>query len=706
MYQMDAESYMFEKQYDKAIEIFQKALKIIPDNANIKFRIGYCYLNTDDKKNEALSYLLEAAENASPDYDESSLKETKAPLLSLFLLAELYRINQQYDKAIENFEKYKEFLDPKDALIGLVDRNITNCKNASTYIKDSVNVSIVNLGNIINNDLPNVNAVISGDGKTLAYTTIGKLGNDIFISNKVNDIWTAPKKITTQLGDKFLLTSFLSNDGKVLYLTSDDPENCDILVSANEKNKWTKIIKFKKPINTKSNETHVCLSNDGNTMYFTSNRKGGVGEFDIYKATVNADGIWGDPVNMGSEINTPYNESSPFLSPDEKYLFFSSEGHDGLGGYDIYYVNLEGTQKVVNLGYPANTADNDEFYFPLNGFKTGLISYYDKKGSGKKDIAQINISRYTNLNGMIAAQTGTTDKPFKVSIFDKDKNDTIAKLESPISKSFSQKVGHGNYTVYVKNSEFIPFTKEITISEDNYIKDFDFEALMQPIPVPVEQPKLIAESLPVKKDSVKIEKPKPVIVAETPKKEVKVEPPKPKEIPKEKPKEKPIEVIKKVIPIIKIENTITSNSEVKISVYAVQLMASKNQVDGNYFKGLDNIEITQTPDGYFRYSVGSTESMNDAMVTLNRVKELGYSKAYIRIDNFDATYTIQLMATKKQADITFFSNVENVKELKGDDGFYRYIAGSFVNQSDAKNTLINIKESGYNNAFIKKIRIK
>ncbi len=704
MYQMDAENFMFEKQFDKAAETFQKALKITPDNANIKFRIGYCYLNTDDKKNEALNYLQEAAEDASPDYNESSLKETKAPLLSIFLLAELYRINQQYDKAIENYQKYKELLDPKDELIGLVDINIANCKNANDFLKDSVSVNTVNLGNIINNDLPNVNAVLSGDGNTLAFTTIGKLSNDIFISNKVNDSWTAPKKITTQLGDKYLLTSFLSDDGKVLYLTSDDPENCDIFVSAFEKNKWSKILKFEKPINTKSNETHVCLSKDGNTMYFTSDRKGGLGGFDIYKATVNEKGVWGAPVNLGSEINTPYNESTPFLSPDEKYLFFSSEGHEGLGGFDIYYVNLEGAQKVVNLGYPANTTDNDEFYFPSNGCKSGIISYYDKNGLGKKDIAQINISRYTNLNGKITAQAGNADKPFKVSIFDKDKNDTIFKLESPSSKNFLQKVGQGNYVVYVKNSKFIPFSKEISISDDNYVKEFDFEALMQPIPVPVEQPKLIAETLPVKKDSVKIEKPKPIIIAEPPKKEVKVETPKPKEKPKEI--KKPIEVKKKEIPVIKIENTVSSNSDVKISVYAVQLMASKNQVDENYFKGIDNIEITQTPEGYYRYSVGSTESMNNALTTLSRVKELGYTKAYIRIDNFDATYTIQLMATKKQADIAKFSNIENVKELKGDDGYYRYIVGNFASRADAKNSLSSIVESGYNKAFIKKIRIK
>ncbi len=701
---MDAENLMFEKQFEKAADVFKKVLKDLPDNANIKFRIGYCYLNTDDKKNEALSYLVDASENVSTDYDETSLKETKAPILSIYLLAELYRINQQYDKAIETFQKYKELIDSKDELYGLVDINIANCRNANTYINDSVNVNRVNLGNIINNDLPNVNAVISGNGKTLAFTTLGKLNNDIFISNKVNESWTAPIKITNQLGNKYLLTSFLSDDGKLLYVTSDDPENCDIFVSAFEKNKWSKILKFQKPINTKSNETHVCLSKDGNTMYFTSDRKSSLGGFDIYKSSVNEKGVWDDPINLGPLINTPYNESTPFLSPDEKYLFFSSEGREGLGGFDIYYVNLEGSQKVVNLGYPANTPDNNEFYFPLNGWKSGLISYYDKKGLGKIDIGQISINRYTNINGKITSQAAPSDKAFKVSIFDKDKNDTITKFESPSSKNFLQKVRQGNYVVYVKSSKYIPFSKEITISEDNYIKDYDFEALMQPIPVPIEQPKLIAETLPVKKDTVKVKKPEPIIVAEIPKKKEVIETPKPKEKPKEI--KKPEEIKKKVLPVIKIESTSNSTSEVKISVYAVQLMALKTPVDENYFKGIDKIEITQSPDGFYRYSVGSTESMNEAITTLSKVKALGYSNAYIRIDNFDANYTIQLLATRKPADMAKFSNIENVKESKGDDGFYRYTVGSFANHNDAKNTLASIKESGYNTAFIKKIRIK
>lgn len=701
MYQIDAEGFMMDKQFEKAADSFLKALKLVPDNANFKFKIGYCYLSTDDKKLQAIGYLEDAVKSVSAKYKEQSLKEPNAPIQALYLLAEVYRINHQYTEAIDTYKKYEEYLKPNDPLKDLIEQNISSCLNANNFIKDSVSVKAENLGSIINNDLPNINAVISGDGKTLAFTTIAKIGNDIYISNKENNAWTAPKKITSQLGNKYLLTCFLSYNGKDLYLSSDDPENCDIYVSTIEKNKWINALKFEKPINTKANETHACLTKDGNTIYFTSDRKGGLGGFDIYKSNVNEKGVWGEPVNLGPEINTPFNEATPFLSADEKYLFFSSEGHNGMGGYDIYYVNLEGTPKVVNLGYPVNNSDNNIFYCPENGFKSGYISYCDKSSIGKRDIYHLDISRYITIDGKILADNSDPNNPFNIRIFDVDKNDTIAKLEANSSKNFSYKVGTGNYKVFVKNNKYLPFAENLSIPDDFTSKEINFEAKMSPIPV--ETPKLIAETVhkEVKKDTVIAEKQK--VLAEN-KKEIKTNTEKIKVKPKEIKKTE--EATKKVIPIIKIENTSNSASDVKISTYAVQLMALKTDVGASYFKDIDNIIITQTPEGFYRYSVGSTESMDEAMATLNRVKQLGYSKAFVRIDRQDAVFTIQLMALKKPIDISTFKNISDVKEIKGNDGLYRYIVGSFSNPSDAKSSLNSVIESGYKEAFVKKISTK
>ncbi|NOU20151.1 MAG: hypothetical protein HOO91_21560 [Bacteroidales bacterium] len=687
IYERDAEYQMADNQFNKAAETFKKALRLIPESASFKFKIGYCFLNSDDKKSEAISYFEEASQKISKSYDANSFKEMNAPTETLYLLAEALRIERRYDEAIEAYKKYKEYLKPGDKLIDIVDQNIACCSNANNFITDSLSVKAVNLGNLINNELPNTNAVISGDGSTLAYSNVTKTGNDIFVANKVNGKWAAPKKITTQLGDKYFVTCFLSYDGKDLYLYLDDPKNLDLYVTTIEKNKWIKPLKFEKPINSKSNETHACLTKDGNTIYFISDRKGGLGGFDIYKSVVNEKGVWGEPVNLGTEINTKFNEATPFLSPDEKYLFFSSEGHEGMGGFDIFYVNLEGTPKVVNLGYPVNNSDNNLFYFPIKGWKEGLLSFYTKDGFGKRDIYHLDISRYTNLNGKILADANSS--PYQVSILDIDKNDTIARPE-PNNNNFTYKVGVGSYKVFVKNSKYLPFTQDISIPEDYTNKDFNFDAKLQPIPVVA--PKLVAEVLP-KKDSVIIEKPKTEILADNTKKETKTTIEKPREVKKDK-------------PIIKIENTNTSNSSVKISTYAVQIMALKTDVGADYFKNVQNIEITQSPEGFYRYSVGSTESMEEAMTTLKKIKELGYEKAFVRIDKKDAMFTIQLMSHKAPVDLSTFKNISGVTESKGSDGIFRYYVGNFSSPKDAKSTLISIVESGYKDAFIKKVEVK
>ena len=687
---------MSDKQFAKAAETFKKASKMVSESANFKYKIGFCYLNTDDKKSEAIPYFEAAIKSISKNYDQSSLRENNAPVESLFLLAEAYRINRQFDKAIETYKKYKENLKPSDNLISLVDLDIASCSNYSEFIKDSLKVKAKNLGNLVNNEYPNINAVASGDGNTLAFTSISKSGNDIFISRKLNGNWGLPVKITSQLGDKYMLTCFLSYDGKDLYLSSDDPANADLFVTTIQKNRWIKPMKFQKPINTKSNETHVCLTKDGNTMYFTSDRKGSLGGFDIFKSTVNAKGVWGEPVNLGPEINTKFNESNPFLSPDEKYLFFSSEGHGGAGGYDVFYVNLEGAPKVVNMGYPVNNSDNNLFYFPENGWKAGLISYYDKKGFGQRDIYHLDISKYVNLAGKILADASDPSNIFRVSIYDSGIKDTIARIESNTSSGFNYKVGSGNYQVFVKNARYLPFTQDITIPDDYTSKDFGVEVKMQPIQVVT--PVIISEVLPkeVKKDSI-VAKPVKTKLAENTKPIV------------DKTKEKKREVVKKdepkktTIQPIKVVNSNSSNSTARITTYAVQLMALDSDVGAGYFKNLENIEITTTPEGVYRYSVGSTESMEAAMATLKKVKELGYDKAFVRIDSKDAVYTIQLMALKSPVDIAFFKDISDVKESKGHDGFYRYTVGTFSNLDDAKTSLAKIVDSGHKDAFVRKV---
>lgn len=283
----NADYFLMRTEFEKALAIYLNILDLEPGNADIMYRIGVCYLNSENEKDKAIRYLSEASKNISVKYNTNSFKEFHAPIEALFLLGSAYRINNQLDEAIDAYEKYKEYLEPKDKYNREVtDQYIQNCRYAGELLKNPQDVTFTNLGNVINNSLANFNPVISGDGKILAYTSPGKQGYDIYISSFNDSAWSAPKNITPALGaGKYMKTSSLSYDGNTLLLTLEDPENSDLYFSQFKKGRWSKVEPLNKEINSKYNETNGSFSADGKTLYFTSNRKGGRGTWIFTEAS-------------------------------------------------------------------------------------------------------------------------------------------------------------------------------------------------------------------------------------------------------------------------------------------------------------------------------------------------------------------------------------------------------------------------------------
>lgn len=391
---LEADYHVVLKEYSKALALYLRIIKSEPENADIKHRIGVCYLNSEDEKVKAIPYLEEAVEKVSEKYNPNSLKETNTSIDAYFSLGSAYRVNNELDKAIEAYTKYKEYLDPHDEYnLRVTDQYIQSCRLALEMQQHPIAVASKNLGGIVNNNLPNYHAVISGNGKTLIYTAPGRQGYDIFSTTYADTAWTTPKNITSVLGTgKYMQTCDLSFDGLSLLLASDDPGNNDIFISRFNRNKWSKVSPLDKTINSKSNETHASFSPDCRTIYFTSDRKGGEGDLDIYLSELDKKGNWGKPVNMGKSINTPFNEETPFVTDDGKKLFFSSEGHAGIGGYDIFSIDLDKPDaSAINVGYPINTTDNNLFFRPVGG---GLSAYYSFSGPesyGGRDIYLVNL---------------------------------------------------------------------------------------------------------------------------------------------------------------------------------------------------------------------------------------------------------------------------------------------------------------------------
>lgn len=388
----EAEYFLMRGDYADALPYYQGIYTAMPDNANIAFRIGLCYLNIEGSKNLAIEYLQKASQQISAKYREGSLRQTEAPYEALFFLGDAYRINYMFEKAREAYTEYRATLLPSDIEnILFVDQQIATCANAPAIMAEPVKFTVESIDNMINDSNNNFFPVVSADGKSIVYMTSMKFYDAIMFSRMVRNEWTPPVNITPELqsdGDHYI--SCLSPKGNVMLLSKDDNINSDIWISNFNGVRWEPAKKLSKEINTKYWEAHGFLTEDGSTLIFSSDRPGGFGGLDLYISTLGPDGEWGTPVNLGPEINTPFNDDRPFLIDNGKLLFFASQGHYNMGGYDIFRSELQSNglwSKPRNIGYPLNTPDDNIFFCPIPGGKGGYMSMTRKdEGAGKEDI--------------------------------------------------------------------------------------------------------------------------------------------------------------------------------------------------------------------------------------------------------------------------------------------------------------------------------
>ncbi len=388
-----AESYMIDENYKAAVEIYSKLVAEHPGNPDLQFNLGFCLMNSETGRYSAIEHF----ERAISTYEKNP--ETADNLFSAyFYLGESYHINYQFDKAIETYNKILALTN--DAKVKkIVNRNLASSKLALEYFMNPTELVVTKLG-AINSPYTDHSPVISADENVLIFTSRrpGGVGNDktesgqfyedVYIYDKRKGFEAKPENIGAPINTKWHeATCGLSVDGQEMLLYRSTGENDgNIYHSKLEGNKWSEPRKLGSNINSKGRETHASLSADGKYLYFTSNRKGGQGGYDIYVSKKNQDGSWGKAKNLGKTINTEFDEEGPYIHPDGKTLYFSSKGHPGIGGYDVFYSvkDKKGNwSKPVNMGFPLNTVDNDVFYVPTADGKRG---YYASENGGSSNI--------------------------------------------------------------------------------------------------------------------------------------------------------------------------------------------------------------------------------------------------------------------------------------------------------------------------------
>jgi len=491
---LDAEYYRLYEEYEEALPLYQQLINEGFDNAHINYRIGECLLEIPGKKDNSLVYLKKAVDNINKKFKEGSFKEKGAPVYAVFYLGKAYQVNEKLDKALETYETFKEKVgDNKDNYnMDFVNKQIESCKTARELMKNPINIEEENLGQIINSPYQNIKPVVKNDESRIIFTSKLKFYDAVFMSEKKDNKWGPPQNLTPQIkSDGDLYNTSLNKEGNEMLLFKANPYNGEIYKSTREDNKWTEPHKLGKNINSKYWETHACFCEDENKIYFTSNRRGGIGGLDIYVSTYDRKNQeWGKPKNLGRQINTPYNEETPFISKDGKRIYFSSQGHKGMGGFDIFYADKIGENKwskPVNIGYPINTTDDDLFFCPVDNGNAGYMAKYTKDGYGQKDIVRIEIfsknnPRKISLEGSIQLEEPKKkNNPGKLNItLDTIQGDTLRVFHPDSNLNFQTPIYPGSYEVTFSGAGFKPVQKNIHINWDYPHKTYELDALLIP----------------------------------------------------------------------------------------------------------------------------------------------------------------------------------------------------------------------------------
>jgi hypothetical protein len=476
---IEAESYFLFEEYKDALPLYQRILLNDPENFNINYKIGICYLNDIYQVHKSLAYLEKAVKGISPDSKTTSFKERQSPPEAFYYLGNAYRDNNRLNEAIEAYEQFKLILDPLVYDVGLVDEQITACRVAADQQRKPMYFISVNLGEGINDRFEEINPVISGDEKVLVFTRRLQFYDAVFCCRRDNGKWTEPLNLTAAFGvDGSSYSTGISYNGDELYVYRSDNFDGNLYVSKYRNGNWSKLEKLNGNINTKYWESHASLSKDGKTLYFTSNRDGGYGGLDIYRSERNRGGDWGPAINLGPVINSKYNENTPFLTDDGNTLYFSSMGHYNMGGYDIFYsTRLDNGQwsKPINAGYPLNTTNDDLFFAPVGEGAYAYYSKYDPADSyGMADIYKLEVftdlhPRKFILNGItrVEGKVSPDYSQYSVTLFDTKSGKIIDQSKLNPDGTYTLNALSGDFELQIKGKDINDNIEKITLPLNN-----------------------------------------------------------------------------------------------------------------------------------------------------------------------------------------------------------------------------------------------
>ncbi len=626
--------------YEDAIDIFKIITNQNPKDLDALFNMGLCYLNTTNGADSALIQFNKGLEILTD-------KEREGHIGTEFgiSIAKAYQVLLKPMKAIAVYEELIDHLAADDTLlIKEIEHEIQSCNNAHFFMQHPIELTVKNMGSSVNSMYDDHSPLIAVSESKLFFTSRrrwinmsilpdGQYAEKIYTVSLSDNDWESARllKVFFKQNEHEAAAS-LSPDGNDMILFRNDEHGKSLYISHFNGKSWTIPEKLPAPINSYSQETHGSISADKSTLFFTSDRPGGLGGLDIYMVKKDKLGNWGTPKNLGPEINTQYDEETPMIHYDGKTLYFSSEGHNSMGRLDVFYsqMNNDSTwSRPVNLGYPINTPDDDFFFVPtIDKSHAYYASSKFKDNYGGSDIYEVKFNSDTDTE--LAVIEGTVDHLFG-SKMEEMRILVTRKKDNKLVGDYRPGTEDGKYLMFLE----VGYEYEVkeTNPEDegnlsyvNVTTEMNYQQLKKPVAfktvamdAPLKQIEHIENSIEKTEDvSIINEDPKKINVADH--------------------STTTIQATAIATDLITQKNKTYPQKTGSTNLpegYTIQLLALKKKPlkDFEYFteKGVKNVIEVHCTDGYTRYTTGKFDGYKSSLkVKRALIKEGKFKDIWIR----------------------------------------------------------------------------
>lgn len=461
------------RQYDDALRELNQLYKANPKDIETNHYLAKCYLALEIRHEDAIEHLMTVA--AWPRKNYIVYKE----------LGIAYMHEHLFDLAINYFNQYQKKSKKKEEK-AQAQHYIEQVLNAQALTKSPIDVSFMNLGPKINTRFNEINPRVSANEKHLFFSTDRNGHMDIYqTQRKANSYW-----------HKATNSGFVINTAYDEYLAGTSPNMNQIFIHYNSfstaediksayfyRNELSSLKSLDETINTIYPEEGACISPSGDTLYFARKAPDAVGELDLFYSIKLPNGKWGQPLLMNQSINTPWNENYPVLSHDGAQLYFCSEGHNSMGGYDIFIAEKDSVGEFSNpknLGYPINNTFNNYNIAMVKNERYGYLSTIRHNSVGRADIYKVVFNEVAPqiivYRGkiMIVEQPenrviSENDTPAKITVYDKQKDSVYGIYAyNKTTGAYVVSLSPGKYELVVQADNFHTYRKVLVVSEKIY----------------------------------------------------------------------------------------------------------------------------------------------------------------------------------------------------------------------------------------------